>query len=262
LTERIYEMPEVYDIAFGYRDIRREVEVLLGWHRRVPGAPPLVRALEVASGPARHALELARRGIAVTALDQSAAMSAFSRSLADEAGLALDVQTTSMEHFEIAAPVELAFSMLDSTGHLLDLEALLSHLAAVRQALRPGGIYVMEMAHPADFMTTRPRTVTRWMQRRGSTEVRIVWGAEGDTFDPTTQQGLATVLMRITDTHGIHTVVDQVPYRRWTATEVEAAARLAGMVGVAWFGALDEDTPFSNDSDAWRMIPILQRPLE
>ncbi|MCA9528146.1 MAG: class I SAM-dependent methyltransferase [Myxococcales bacterium] len=259
-TQSVYDMPAVYDIAFGYRDIPREVEVILDWVSRIPGTPAPRRALELAAGPARHAIELARLGVEVCTLDRSPAMCDYARELAAAAGVEVAVGLGDMQAFQLPAPVDLAIAMLDSVGHLLDLDALVDHLAQVRAALNPGGVYVLEMAHPGDFMTARPRTVTRWVQRRGATEVRIAWGAEGDRFDPTSQTGLATVLMRITDGRGIRTLVDHVTYRRWTATEVEAAARLAGLTSVAWFGALDADTSFSNDSNAWRMIPILQRP--
>ncbi|MEZ4474227.1 MAG: hypothetical protein R3F60_26245 [bacterium] len=181
------------------------------------------------------------------------------RGAAAAAGQDVDVRVGDMQAFA-GGPVELIIAMLDSVGHLLDLDALVAHLRCVREALVPGGVYVLEMAHPGDFMTARPRTVTRWVQRRGNTEVRVAWGAEGDPFDPTSQTGAATVLMRITEAKGIRTLVDSIAYRRWTATEVEAAARLAGLVSVAWFGAFDADTAFSNDPGAWRMIPILQRP--
>lgn len=257
----VYEMPRIYDIAFGYRDIRREVRVLSRWYADLAGRAELDDVLELACGPAAHGREFARLGANVIAIDRSAAMCEYAREQAEAQGLAVDVRRADMVDFTLDRPQDLAISMLDSTSHLTDLDQMVAHLSAVRAVLRPGGLYLAEMAHPGDFMTTRPRTITRWVQRRGDTEVRIAWGADGDRFDPTTQIGQATVLLRVTGPGGIRTLVDQVEYRRWTRLEVEAAARLAGLEVVRWFGALDAIAPFDNEPGAWRMIPAMRRPL-
>lgn len=257
----VYEMPRIYDIAFGYRDVRREVRVLGRWYAALAGRAELEAVVEVACGPAAHAREFARLGARVVALDRSRAMCDYAEVQASEAGIDLEVRCVDMADFGLEQPQDLIISMLDSTSHLLDLDRMVGHLTAVRNALHPGGLYVAEMAHPGDFMTTRPRTITRWVQRRGDTEVRIAWGADGDQFDPTTQVGQATVLLRVTGPEGIRTLVDSVAYRRWTRMEIEACARLAGLEVVEWFGALDAVAPFDNEPGSWRMIPVMRRPV-
>lgn len=257
---RVYDLPEIYDIAFGYRDVAREVAVLLRWYADFAGSPPPQRIVELACGPATHALTFAQTGAEVIAIDRADGMCAYAAKRAKAAGIALEVACADMTEFVVPAPCDLAISMLDSVSHLTSLDQMVDHLKAVHAALRPGGLYIAEMAHPGDFMTRRPRTVTRWVQRRGDTEVRIAWGADGDHFDPTTQMGLATVLLRVTNPQGIRTLVDQVEYRRWTRVEVEAAARLAGLEAAAWFGALDPHAPFDNEPGSWRMVPVLRRP--
>lgn len=256
----VYGLPRIYDIAFGYRNVPREVAVVLGWYAACTGSTPPRRVLELACGPGNHARAFAEAGLEVLAIDQSEAMCAYAREKLAGLDLPITIRHADMTRFAVSAPVELAASMLDSVSHLLDLDAMVNHLTAVRAALRPGGIYIAEMAHPGDFMTTRPRTITRWVQRRGDTEVRIAWGADGDRFDPTTQTGQATVLIRVTGPGGIRTVVDQVAYRRWTPVEMQAAARLAGLEVLRWYGALEADAPFDNEPGAWRMIPVLRRP--
>lgn len=258
----VYDLPRIYDIAFGYRDVRREVRVLSRWYADLAGRPELEDVLELACGPAAHAREFARLGARVVAVDRSEAMCAYATEQAEKQGVSVEVHRADMVEFSLEAPHDLAISMLDSTSHLVDLDQMISHLSAVRAVLRPGGLYFAEMAHPGDFMTTRPRTITRWVQRRGDTEVRIAWGADGDRFDPTTQIGQATVLLRVTGPGGIRTLVDTVEYRRWTRMEIEAAARLAGLEVVQWFGALDAVAPFDNEPGAWRMIPAMRRGLE
>jgi hypothetical protein len=52
----VFDAVDAYEIAFGYRDIPAEVDLLTVWSRRHgPGRPD--RVLELAAGPADHALE-------------------------------------------------------------------------------------------------------------------------------------------------------------------------------------------------------------
>ncbi|KAH8059994.1 hypothetical protein JL722_4948 [Aureococcus anophagefferens] len=57
----VYESPELYDAAFGFRDFASEVDFLLGAHERHGSTGPAASVLELAAGPARHAVEAAAR---------------------------------------------------------------------------------------------------------------------------------------------------------------------------------------------------------
>src|ERR1700683_2105271 len=70
----IYDEPEFYAAACAYRDVPVEVDALLRWSEkhRDTAAGALESVLELAAGPAEHARNLARRGLAATGLDPSA----------------------------------------------------------------------------------------------------------------------------------------------------------------------------------------------
>ena len=73
----VYDAPALYDAAFGFRDFADEVDFLFAAHERhgkTGGAPQ--RVLELAAGPARHAVEAASRGARSHAIDLSPAMAA------------------------------------------------------------------------------------------------------------------------------------------------------------------------------------------
>ena len=53
----VYGAPALYDLAFGYRDFARECAFLRGVYERRWGRPPQ-SFLELAAGPARHALQM------------------------------------------------------------------------------------------------------------------------------------------------------------------------------------------------------------
>jgi SAM-dependent methyltransferase len=257
----IYDEPEFYQAACAYRDVPAEVDALLRWTGRFrgPEAGPPRSVLELAAGPAEHARELARRGLEATALDLSAAMCARARELAKADELSLTVVEADMRDFGLPGDVDLAITMLNSLCHLLSLDDMLRHLASVARCLSPNGLYIMELAHPADFFAAEHRTTSEWSTDVGDGMVSVRWGAQ-DQIDPVTQITREHVSVTYHKRHGpVRTVTDVVPNRFWTATEMAAAIRLAGgFTVVASYGDFDADLPV-DAVGAWRMILVLRR---
>ena len=266
----IYDEPELYQLACAYRDVPAEVSALLSWCGKHwqggrdrggtgnDGGPRSV--LELAAGPAEHALELARRGFRASALDRSAAMCGYAAAQAKAAGLELDVVEADMRDFSIEDRFDLAITMLNSLCHLFTLDDLVRHLTAVAAHLVPGGLYIAELAHPADYFAPVPRTSSEWTVERGGLRAQVRWGGGQDRIDPVSQ--ITREHMTIT-AHGAdgatRTISDVVPNRFWTATEIAAAIRLAGgLMLAASYGDFDDMTAL-DDPAAWRMILVLRR---
>jgi SAM-dependent methyltransferase len=274
----IYDDPELYQLACAYRDRPAEVNALLAWastHGRVPAADsspgqapsPAAgpsRVLELAAGPADHAIELARRGVRSTALDLSPAMCRWATEQAGRAGLEVEVIQADMRDFElVSGPVDLAITMLNSACHLFTLDDMVAHLGAVARALVPAGLYIMELAHPADYLGESARTSSEWTIEQDGLTADIRWGGPPDVIDPVTQVTREQVEITARYADGtIRTVTDVVPNRFWTATEITAAIRLAGSFTiVATYGDFDGATPV-DAPEAWRLILVLRREAE
>jgi SAM-dependent methyltransferase len=265
----IYDEPEFYQAACAYRDIPAEVDALLRWstHHAGPEAGPQAgpvagrprSVLELAAGPAEHARELARRGLAATALDLNAAMCARARELAKASGISLTVVEADMRDFHLPGEFDLAITMLNSLCHLLSLDDMLRHLASVTRHLRSGGLYIVELAHPADFFAAEHRTSSEWSTDVSDGTVSVRWGAK-DQIDPVTQVTREHVSVTYHKRGGpVRTVTDVVPNRFWTATEMIAAIRLAGGLDIAAsYGDFDADLPVEAP-EAWRLILVLRR---
>jgi SAM-dependent methyltransferase len=273
----IYDEPELYELACAYRDIPAEVSALRAWFATHfaggdDGAQAVVGSvLELAAGPAEHARELARRGLRATALDWSAAMCGYAASQAKAAGVSLDVVEADMRDFRVAGPdggqarFGAAITMLNSACHLFTLDDLVRHLAAVRAHLVDGGLYIVELAHPADIFAPEPRTSSEWtVDAPDGLHAEVHWGGRGDRIDPLTQVTNEHMTITATSKDGIiRTVSDVVPNRFWTLTEFTAAvalanARAAGFELVASYGDFDETTALDAPT-AWRMILVLRR---
>jgi SAM-dependent methyltransferase len=286
----IYDEPELYELACAYRDIPAEVTALQAWCAThfTGGAGAGVRSvLELAAGPAEHARELARRGLRAAALDQSPAMCAYATAQAKAAGVDVRVVEGDMRGFTITGPdgtgpnntgpgntgvlFDAAITMLNSVCHLFTLDDLVRHLIAVRASLVPGGLYIVELAHPADFFAPVPRTSSEWTVDAPGVRAEVRWGGRTDRIDPLTQVTNEHMTITATAADGtIRTVSDVVPNRFWTLTEFTAAIDLANATSalrpdnprgsfelVATYGDFDETTPL-DDPSAWRMILILR----
>jgi SAM-dependent methyltransferase len=259
----IYARPLLYDIAFGYRDIPREIDCVLGWYQQASGrdAPPR-RILELACGPAEHALELARRGAQAAGLDASEEMVAYAGQKAALLGLPLALHLADMVDFSLAERFDLALLMMNSAAHLHDLDRLVEHLQTVAAHLEPHGVYLLEIQHPRDFVGRGARSGAphaQWTMARWGLEVQTRWGSPDDPYDPLQQLFGARVEMRVRGPDGEQRLVETVPMRDWTWTELQAAVRLSGRFEIA--GAYGDFAPdvTLDDEGAWRMILALRR---
>jgi SAM-dependent methyltransferase len=254
----IYAAPAAYELAFGYRDFTAEVSALAGWATAVSGRPP-ASVLELAAGPAWHAIEFAARGLDATALDISARMCDRARERAAERGIALAVAEADMRDFSLGRRFDLAITMLDSTTHLLELDDMVAHLSAVSRHLSDAGSYIIEMSHPADYLTPDRRTVTEWSVADADRRVSVRWGGSGDSIDPVTLITQVSVTMEYVAGDADRVTIEEVqPNRFWPPTELAAAVRLTGGLTVAGrYGSFDGVPPGS--PAAWRMITVLRR---
>ncbi len=265
----MYDRPTIYDVAFGFRDIGAEVDVLLGWYARAGRAPAAAgkpaAAVEMAAGPADHAIELARRGVAATAVDLSPAMCGHARWKAARAAVALAVVNADMIDFRLERRVDLALTMISSISHVYTVDDLVRHLATVAVNVNEGGVYVIEMPHPADILGGggRKPAGTEWTETRDGIVVETRWGGAGDDFDPITQIQDANVEMRVRSEHGDGSVEvhrDRVRMKHWTATEFEAVVKLSGHFEIAErHGHFALDGPFDSGPESWRMIAVLRK---
>ncbi len=137
-----YDFPRYYDIAFSFRDIAHEVDVMEECIRR-SSLVPVKSVLEPACGTAPHMVELARRGYAYSGIDLSAPMLARARQRASEAGLSVRLEQADMVHFRVAEPGDFAFVLLGSL-YVRSPAELDTHLQSVAAALRTGALYLLD----------------------------------------------------------------------------------------------------------------------
>lgn len=101
---------------------------------------PGKRLLDCMCGYGRHALGLARKGVAVTAIDNAAAYIDEIRNNAE--GLPLEAELASVEEFRPRHPYA-AVSCMGNSISVLDREQTLAFFRMVANALEPGGRFML-----------------------------------------------------------------------------------------------------------------------
>ena len=102
--------------------------------------------LDLACGPGRHSIALAKRGFRVTGVDLSAFLLGKARERAHAENVDVEWVQEDMRRFERPESFDLATSLFSSYGYFEDKDDDLSVLRNIHKSLRAGGTLVMELA--------------------------------------------------------------------------------------------------------------------
>lgn len=107
--------------------------------------PPGSAILDLPCGIGRHSVELARRGMCVTAVDRTRVYLEQAREAAREAGLSIEFTQADMRTFIREQSFDAVFNLWTSFGYFDDPGDDLRTLRNFHASLRPGGRLVMEL---------------------------------------------------------------------------------------------------------------------
>jgi cyclopropane fatty-acyl-phospholipid synthase-like methyltransferase len=133
----------LYSPLLPAEDTRQEAETVV----ELLGLEKGACVLDLGCGWGRHAVELARLGCSVVALDQSAVLLERGRALAREAGVEVEWVQGDMREIGREGEFDAVLSLFSSLGYSGGDEDDVRVLRAARSALREGGSFLMETMH-------------------------------------------------------------------------------------------------------------------
>ena len=137
---------------------RLEVEFMVGALELKPGA----RLCDLACGTGRHAIEMARRGYAVTGFDFNAKYLELAAAAAKAAGVEVAWSCGDMRELGFEREFDAVYSYFTSFGYYSD-EANERVLAGIARSLVPGGTLLIDVLN-RDQILTHP-SQRSWVQR-------------------------------------------------------------------------------------------------
>jgi len=242
VASSVYAHPELYELAFGFRDFDSEAAFLARMCRAHAGRA-MRSVLELGAGPAWHSVScVTTQGPCVAvALDNTPAMLKRASQRALERGCEESVAVVAgdMTRLDASALKQTAQTLVPTVGRVSDttddrsnddspgsfagfdvvtvLLGTAAHLTAPEDAeaclrgaadcLAPGGIVVLELEHPYDLfdgqlMDAHGDAWDREVENGGGLRVLVEWGREGDPFDVETQIVERTVSVNVVDENG------------------------------------------------------------
>jgi SAM-dependent methyltransferase len=259
-SHALYENPRLYDLAFGFRHIPAECRGLLGLAAHHGVSKPSSIA-DIACGPAHHLREYARLGLKAFGVDLNRDMLAYARHLSTKERLHIRLKRADMRDFTLQQKVDIAQCLFDSFSHCTTDEDAIATLRCAARALRPGGLLLLELTHPADFFSsTSKRTVGRWSQRYPDVTVRTRFlTTDIDPIAETYVKSM-TIDAKYNDGRPSKHIVDRQMHRMWLRSGISHVAAASGAFDVlAWYGDLSPRVPLSVRMSSWRMVTVLRR---
>jgi SAM-dependent methyltransferase len=246
-------LPELYDLE--HEDFADDLGLYLQL-AEVVGDP----ILELGSGTGRVLVPLARAGYRVTGLDQSAAMHARARLALKDTGLAdrITLHQDEMSAADAApgGPFGLALFTLNGFMHLATQDEQRRALTAVRQALDPRGMVVVDIMNPMPELLAgfdgRVRHEGSWKQPDGTHVTRYAARTHHHT-----EQLIQTQLWYdlAAEDGALRRISTAFPMRYAHRSELELMLELAGFVEWRIYGSYDLD-PHDDASD--RLIAMAE----
>ena len=246
---------ELYDLFYADKPYAAEAAFVHDRLQALADHPPR-KLLEIACGTGRHALELARRGYEIVALDYSADMiAAAERNRQGAAGAQVDFRCADMRALDVPErPFDAIVCLFDSIGYVSTNEALRAVLRGVHAHLRPGGLFVFEFWHAAAMLRAFEAVRVRRWQLPGREILRV----SETRLEPAAQ--LATVEYNIYE-HG-----EDGRYQRIHESQTNRyflVQEMAGWLAAAHLRPLKFYAGFSPsekiDGETWHVVAVAQR---
>lgn len=251
--------PEVFDLAFSYRDYGNEVDHLEYNWQKAAGSDNQ-RVLDIACGTGRHIEQFNLRGYDCAGMDINADMINYTREKFDCEEPKIDLFEMDMRDFTLPMKFGLAINMLASVNIIVTNEEMVSHLKSVANALENGGIYYLEMYHPREYGYSARIPARSWEIIKGDTTVQAELTYDRTKMDPMTQSKESTLKVTLTENGEDQVYYDERIIRVYLYLEfLSLVENAGGFEPVTCYGTFNSAIQLDDSSRSWRMLHVLRK---
>jgi SAM-dependent methyltransferase len=249
----VYKNPKYYEIAFSYRDIAAEVDILEQAIQQYSHIPVSI-VLELGCGPAPHLVELTRRGYQYIGLDLSPAMLEHAQNKADATNTPARFELADMLDFTLDEQVDFTFILLGSLQARNTAE-LISHFDSVSRVLKPGGLFFLDWCV---VFTPSPESVDSWEMNNGKINVKSTF--QTTLINPPEQIFEETLTLKVDDA-GVRKVLCETTLARQMYPQefLLFITTRNHFEFVGWWNNWDMAQPLGEIQKVSRPITILRR---
>lgn len=250
-----YDYPRYYEIAFNFNR-KRECDFIEETFRRYSRCR-VATVVDLACGTGQHLLRLAQRGYKLTGIDLSSRYLRYIETRGRSSGLQIRLLRADIAKFRLEESQDAAICMTDSQGHLLTIEALLSHLACVADTLKPGGLYIFDRMLPDDWL--EPTQEYQWTRRQGKTSVTTTFRTLLDV-DPVRQICWEELIFDVQENGIRKRTFQRYPTRVVFPQELKAVLEMCGRFElIAWHPNFTFERRLEDSKHPMMLVAILRR---
>jgi len=258
LPGSIEDYPDYYDVIFGtprFEPGQFNVVTECEFLDELFCQYSVKSVIELACGPAYHAVQLAKMGYEAAGLDLSVVMLKYAEKRALKAGVSLTWYHQDMRIFRLQTQYNAAICVLDSLRLLTTKKEILSHLESVSSCLTDGGIFITEWSHPRDWL--EKKTVEdSWREEKDSITIEAKVSSEVTDFEK--QLTTDTLEYTIKDGEKEFKIIDEDIKRLILPQEFLLLVSMSEFELLSFYGAYDTSVGLNHPS-AWRTIAVCQK---
>jgi SAM-dependent methyltransferase len=221
------------------------------------GILPRVRTVcDLGCGTGTAAIELARRGFTVYALDLSAEMVRLARvkvsRLASRLRSRIHLQRADLRRFRLPQPVDLVLSQFNPINHLPRKSDLARAFRSAAQALRPGGWFCFDVNTRRTY--AQAYSMTRWEEKPGFC---LVYRGG---FKPRRDKAWLQLEWFIRRGSTWRRYRERIEDTCWSDAEIRSALRRAGFRGIRFWDGVDVRPPAPYQKRGMDAYYLAQKP--
>lgn len=250
----IVSLPAIYDTAFQFRNAQKTVDFLEHCVEMYTDIP-VESVVEFACGSGYFTVELARRGYHAYGVDVSGAMCRYAEQRGWNESLELSIIHADMVDAALPRPCDLAINLFDSLTYVTDPRRILMHFRTAADALRPGGLYVVEIGLIDDFDNHNVKDI--WTEIRGECAVTTTY-LRHRTIDPEDRTFAEECSFQIACRDEVSYLVLKNRKLALTFDEFIGLVERSGcFLPLVFFDDFEADAFLPEQAKPWRVIAVL-----